>query len=294
MGTKTEMASPNVDIDTLNRLLANKQKADDRYKKAMLHRATYKEDIELTDDDGNQNQRVICIVKKGNQTTRLLEYAKAVVDANKELLDAAPEYFDGKSNMFKEPTIVDGARKITITVNKAASSRLITGATISKLLHSRKRNNTVKLQHELSEEERCNLEEEQVKIDKELAYFEDKQELQIRRRSQEHRDVVALCFMPITGQAGKTKPADKIHVNAGGLIIIRHRSCADSDINIVDNTTSTGRYSIYDEANPIETVLAETVRFYDESELALIRQARAESRGKNTTKARSQFDGLIN
>tara|TARA_Y100000588_G_scaffold127589_1_gene139819 strand:- start:5958 stop:6842 length:885 start_codon:yes stop_codon:yes gene_type:complete len=294
MRNEKEKTRPKVDIDTLNRLLANKQKADDRYKKAMLHRATYKEDIELKDDDGNQNQRVICIVKKGNQTTRLLAYAQAVVDANKALLEAAPEYFDAKSNMFKEPTIVDGARKVTITVNKAASSRLVTGATISKLLRSRKRNNTVKLQHELTEEERDNLEKEQITIDKELAYFEDKQEMRIRRRSQEHRDVMALCFMPITGKAGKTKPADKIHVNAGGLIIIRHRSCDDSDINIVDNTTATGRYSIYDEANPIETVLAESVSFYDESELELIRQARAENRGKNVTKARSQFDGLIN
>ncbi|WP_212577881.1 hypothetical protein, partial [Vibrio parahaemolyticus] len=86
--------------------------------------------------------------------------------------------------------------------------------------------------------------------------------------------------------------AKKVHVNAGGLVLIRHRSCKDHDVLITNNTTE-GR-SIFDEANAFKSVLYPNANMYIESEVDAIREARKELRSKNESKARSQFDGLVN
>ncbi|MGI3081173.1 hypothetical protein ACRTEU_24125, partial [Vibrio alginolyticus] len=81
-----------IDIETLNQLLANKQTADARLKRALKHRATFSEQIDGKEDSGLFNDRIVAVVKRGNPTTRLLEYIEAAKSANKELLERAPQY----------------------------------------------------------------------------------------------------------------------------------------------------------------------------------------------------------
>ncbi|NMV12229.1 hypothetical protein HKB26_03155 [Vibrio parahaemolyticus] len=62
---------------------------------------------------------------------------------------------------------------------------------------------------------------------------------------------------------------------------------------LITNNTTEGR-SIFDEANAFKSVLYPNANMYIESEVDAIREARKELRSKNESKARSQFDGLVN
>ncbi|QFT40060.1 MULTISPECIES: hypothetical protein [unclassified Vibrio] len=284
---------PAIDIDTLNGLLAAKQIADDRLKKALLHRATFTEDLQQKDENGETLQRIVCIAKRGNTTTRLINYIDDVKKANKELLERAPQYFDSSSLIFREPTIIYDARKITLTINKTASTRTVTGKQIAKMVRARMRNIESQLRYDLPEEERSRLEDLIVNGQVELDYYDNNPDKKFKRRSFEHRDVIAICRHRDPANPSRTLPAAKTHVNSGGLIIIRHRSCLDSDINIIDNTGADSR-SIYDEVVPLQTILDIKAQIYDDAELELVREARKKLKSDNINKPRSQFDGLVN
>lgn len=143
-----------IDIETLNQLLANKQTADARLKRALKHRATFSEQIDGKEDSGLFNDRIVAVVKRGNPTTRLLEYIEAAKSANKELLERAPQYFNSSSNSFKETTVIENVRRVNITINKAASSQKVTGARLAKRLEAYLRDLDRKLSYDLPEDEK--------------------------------------------------------------------------------------------------------------------------------------------
>uniref|UniRef100_UPI00301D8927 hypothetical protein n=1 Tax=Staphylococcus aureus TaxID=1280 RepID=UPI00301D8927 len=58
-----------IDIETLNQLLANKQTADARLKRALKHRATFSEQIDCKEYSGLLFDRIFAVVKRGNPTT---------------------------------------------------------------------------------------------------------------------------------------------------------------------------------------------------------------------------------
>ncbi|NAW53830.1 hypothetical protein CAG67_07810 [Vibrio sp. V41_P2S12T139] len=281
-----------IDIETLNQLLANKQTADARLKRALKHRATFSEQIDGKEDSGLFNDRIVAVVKRGNSTTRLLEYIEAAKTANKELLERAPQYFNSSSNSFKETTVIDNVRRVNITINKAASSQKVTGARLAKRLEAYLRDLDRKLSYDLPEDEKEQLINDKNTALNELKYFTDNADVEFRKRGQEHNDIVAIIHTYDGNNGGISRVAKKVHVNAGGLVLIRHRSCKDHDVLITNNTTE-GR-SIYDEANAFKSVLYPNANMYIESEVDAIREARKELRNKNENKARSQFDGYVN
>ncbi|MCS0305753.1 hypothetical protein [Vibrio diabolicus] len=281
-----------IDIETLNQLLANKQTADARLKRALKHRATFSEQIDGKEDSGLFNDRIVAVVKRGNPTTRLLEYIEAAKTANKELLERAPQYFNSSSNSFKETTVIENVRRVNITINKAASSQKVTGARLAKRLEAHLRDLDRKLSYDLPEDEKEQLIDNKNTALNELKYFTDNADVEFRKRGQEHNDIVAIIHTYDGNNGGISRVAKKVHVNAGGLVLIRHRSCKDHDVLVTNNTTE-GR-SIYDEANAFKSVLYPNANMYIESEVDAIREARKELRSKNESKARSQFDGLVN
>ncbi|EOX4805109.1 hypothetical protein ACFKIT_003731 [Vibrio alginolyticus] len=281
-----------IDIETLNQLLANKQTADARLKRALKHRATFSEQIDGKEDSGLFNDRIVAVVKRGNPTTRLLEYIEAAKSANKELLERAPQYFNRTSNSFKETTVIENVRRVNITINKAASSQKVTGARLAKRLEAYLRDLDRKLSYDLPEDEKEQLTNNKNTALNELKYFKDNADVEFRKRGQEHNDIVAIIHTYDGNNGGISRVAKKVHVNAGGLVLIRHRSCKDHDVLITNNTTE-GR-SIFDEANAFKSVLYPNANMYIESEVDAIREARKELRSKNESKARSQFDGLVN
>ncbi|ELB2239492.1 hypothetical protein QNZ73_004015 [Vibrio parahaemolyticus] len=290
---KTEIKdSKPIDIDTLNQLLANKQTADARLKRALKHRATFSEQIDGKEDSGLFNDRIVAVVKRGNPTTRLLEYIDAAKAANKELLERAPQYFNSSSNSFKETTVIDNVRRVNITINKAASSQKMTGARLVKRLEAYLRDVDRQLSYELPEDELEQLNKNKADALREMDYFQKHADVEFRKRGQEHNDIVAIIHTYDGDNGGMSRVAKKVHVNAGGLVVIRHRSCKDHDVLITNNTTE-GR-SIFDEANGFKSVLYPTSTMYIESELNAIRETRKELRSKNENKARSQFDGYVN
>ncbi|HHX8330448.1 TPA: hypothetical protein ACVOYW_004226 [Vibrio alginolyticus] len=281
-----------IDIETLNQLLANKQTADARLKRALKHRATFSEQIDGKEDSGLFNDRIVAVVKRGNPTTRLLEYIEAAKTANKELLERAPQYFNSSSNSFKETTVIENVRRVNITINKAASSQKVTGARLAKRLEAYLRDLDRKLSYDLPEDEKEQLTNNKNTALNELKYFTDNADVEFRKRGQEHNDIVAIIHTYDGNNGGMSRVAKKVHVNAGGLVLIRHRSCKDHDVLVTNNTTE-GR-SIYDEANAFKSVLYPNANMYIESEVDAIREARKELRNKNENKARSQFDGYVN
>ncbi|MFH4735130.1 hypothetical protein ACEUKD_23585 (plasmid) [Vibrio diabolicus] len=281
-----------IDIETLNQLLANKQTADARLKRALKHRATFSEQIDGKEDSGLFNDRIVAVVKRGNPTTRLLEYIEAAKTANKELLERAPQYFNSSSNSFKETTVIENVRRVNITINKAASSQKVTGARLAKRLEAYLRDLDRKLSYDLPEDEKEQLIDNKNTALNELKYFTDNADVEFRKRGQEHNDIVAIIHTYDGNNGGISRVAKKVHVNAGGLVLIRHRSCKDHDVLVTNNTTE-GR-SIYDEANAFKSVLYPNANMYIESEVDAIREARKELRNKNENKARSQFDGYVN
>ncbi|HHX8579805.1 TPA: hypothetical protein ACVO3K_002950 [Vibrio diabolicus] len=281
-----------IDIETLNQLLANKQTADARLKRALKHRATFSEQIDGKEDSGLFNDRIVAVVKRGNPTTRLLEYIEAAKTANKELLERAPQYFNSSSNSFKETTVIENVRRVNITINKAASSQKVTGARLAKRLEAYLRDLDRKLSYDLPEDEKEQLINSKNTALNELKYFTDNADVEFRKRGQEHNDIVAIIHTYDGNNGGMSRVAKKVHVNAGGLVLIRHRSCKDHDVLVTNNTTA-GR-SIYDEANAFKSVLYPNANMYIESEVDAIREARKELRNKNENKARSQFDGYVN
>ncbi|WP_272165577.1 hypothetical protein [Vibrio diabolicus] len=281
-----------IDIETLNQLLANKQTADARLKRALKHRATFSEQIDGKEDSGLFNDRIVAVVKRGNPTTRLLEYIEAAKTANKELLERAPQYFNSSSNSFKETTVIENVRRVNITINKAASSQKVTGARLAKRLEAYLRDLDRKLSYDLPEDEKEQLIDNKNTALNELKYFTDNADVEFRKRGQEHNDIVAIIHTYDGNNGGMSRVAKKVHVNAGGLVLIRHRSCKDHDVLVTNNTTE-GR-SIYDEANAFKSVLYPNANMYIESEVDAIREARKELRNKNENKARSQFDGYVN
>ncbi|MGY5748030.1 hypothetical protein ACXHQO_16315 [Vibrio antiquarius] len=281
-----------IDIETLNQLLANKQTADARLKRALKHRATFSEQIDGKEDSGLFNDRIVAVVKRGNPTTRLLEYIEAAKTANKELLERAPQYFNSSSNSFKETTVIENVRRVNITINKAASSQKVTGARLAKRLEAYLRDLDRKLSYDLPEDEKEQLIANKNTALNELKYFTDNADVEFRKRGQEHNDIVAIIHTYDGNNGGISRVAKKVHVNAGGLVLIRHRSCKDHDVLVTNNTTE-GR-SIYDEANAFKSVLYPNANMYIESEVDAIREARKELRNKNENKARSQFDGYVN
>ncbi|MCS0376535.1 hypothetical protein AB1J03_19720 [Vibrio diabolicus] len=281
-----------IDIETLNQLLANKQTADARLKRALKHRATFSEQIDGKEDSGLFNDRIVAVVKRGNSTTRLLEYIEAAKTANKELLERAPQYFNSSSNSFKETTVIDNVRRVNITINKAASSQKVTGARLAKRLEAYLRDLDRKLSYDLPEDEKEQLINDKNTALNELKYFTDNADVEFRKRGQEHNDIVAIIHTYDGNNGGISRVAKKVHVNAGGLVLIRHRSCKDHDVLVTNNTTE-GR-SIFDEANAFKSVLYPNANMYIESEVDAIREARKELRNKNENKARSQFDGYVN
>ncbi|HHF0557880.1 hypothetical protein NB464_21545 [Vibrio diabolicus] len=281
-----------IDIETLNQLLANKQTADARLKRALKHRATFSEQIDGKEDSGLFNDRIVAVVKRGNPTTRLLEYIEAAKAANKELLERAPQYFNSSSNSFKETTVIENVRRVNITINKAASSQKVTGARLAKRLEAYLRDLDRKLSYDLPEDEKEQLIDNKNTALNELKYFTDNADVEFRKRGQEHNDIVAIIHTYDGNNGGISRVAKKVHVNAGGLVLIRHRSCKDHDVLVTNNTTE-GR-SIYDEANAFKSVLYPNANMYIESEVDAIREARKELRNKNENKARSQFDGYVN
>ncbi|MEN2271651.1 hypothetical protein AAGF18_18690 [Vibrio diabolicus] len=281
-----------IDIETLNQLLANKQTADARLKRALKHRATFSEQIDGKEDSGLFNDRIVAVVKRGNPTTRLLEYIEAAKTANKELLERAPQYFNSSSNSFKETTVIENVRRVNITINKAASSQKVTGARLAKRLEAYLRDLDRKLSYDLPEDEKEQLINNKNTALNELKYFTDNADVEFRKRGQEHNDIVAIIHTYDGNNGGISRVAKKVHVNAGGLVLIRHRSCKDHDVLVTNNTTE-GR-SIFDEANAFKSVLYPNANMYIESEVDAIREARKELRNKNENKARSQFDGYVN
>nr|WP_182028069.1 hypothetical protein [Vibrio parahaemolyticus] len=281
-----------IDIETLNQLLANKQTADARLKRALKHRATFSEQIDGKEDSGLFNDRIVAVVKRGNPTTRLLVYIDAAKAANKELLERAPQYFNSSSNSFKETTVIDNVRRVNITINKAASSQKMTGSHLIKRLEAYLRDIDRQLSYELPEDELEQLNKNKADALRELYYFRKHAEIEFRKRGQEHHDIVAIIHTFDGNDSTVSRVAKKVHVNAGGLVVIRHRSCKDHNVLITNNTTE-GR-SIFDEANSFKSVLYPTATMYIESELNAIRESRKELRSINENKARSQFDGYVN
>ncbi|HHC6465501.1 TPA: hypothetical protein ACQYC6_004096 [Vibrio parahaemolyticus] len=281
-----------IDIETLNQLLANKQTADARLKRALKHRATFSEQIDGKEDSGLFNDRIVAVVKRGNPTTRLLVYIDAAKAANKELLERAPQYFNSSSNSFKETTVIDNVRRVNITINKAASSQKMTGSHLIKRLEAYLRDIDRQLSYELPEDELEQLNKNKADALRELYYFRKHAEIEFRKRGQEHHDIVAIIHTFDGNDSTVSRVAKKVHVNAGGLVVIRHRSCKDHNVLITNNTTE-GR-SIFDEANSFKSVLYPTATMYIESELNAIRESRKELRSRNENKARSQFDGYVN
>ncbi len=258
-----------VDPIKINTLLANKQSADQRLKKALNHRSLVSDKINGKEDTGLFSERIVAVVQKGNATARLVEYAKEVKRANSELLEYAPQHFEATNNFFKEPLIIENVVRVHISTNKAISSHKISSETMVKRLNTFVSVKTKLLLTALDDNEKEQLKELIEQAKSEIAYF-TRNKGDYRRRSAAHNDIVAMY----NTYGGKTGPnsAQKVHATAGGLIFIRHSACKDE--NIIYSKKSSTNQSIYDVANGFECVLYPSSTMYSESEIELLRQAR--------------------
>lgn len=276
----------------LSDLLGQKVAADNRVQNALQKRQTYRTPLNKYDENGNQLYRTIAVVRKGSPTTNILGYIAELDKANQRLLDRAPNYFSKGDAIFRKTSVIENVRTIAINNTWAASVQTNTGEKLAKLIAKQIDKLTAAYDDETDAKEkesyRSRIIDGQIQYDN----FMLKPEKKYKRRSKPTREVVVVYRCSDPSNPREMLPAQKHHVTAGGLVLIRDRRALDTDIKIVD-TTSGGNRSIYDEVMPIETILDISGSIYDADELDLAKEARKQRRTDNINKPRSQFDGNI-
>lgn len=278
--------------EKMDRLLSNKAVADLRVRTAMKHRAIFSGIMDEVDENGKKMERIICFIKRNESSNRLLKYIEQAEKANEELLEFAPMHFNRNTPMFRLPVVRRGVVDVSVSIHNATSTKLDTGERIAKMIRLHLRTIEAKLVYENDPEKKRELEETIERGLLELKYYESNPDKKIRRRSNApSKDVVVLLRMAdYFGKNAQANTREKLHAHSGGVVLIRSSYHEAKEINIIDTSKKKKNSSVYDNLQPLKTILPFNYSLYDEDLVNLERANRAKLKIENELKIRPKND----
>lgn len=271
-----------VDAAKVNKLLGLKEIADRDIRELLEKYAIYKEEVHGVVDSSYADARIVAVIDKPAVLKKVKEKLAAQKEANDNLLAAAPMYFREGAQAFRVPDLVESVVQLKVTVNDAVGSAKRTTEQLVNRYERLIRRSEKELANEPDEFKRLQIETMIGRYQAERDTFAKTPDKVYRLRTHTHSDVLALYLRwgaPLV---------EKLRVTVGGLFVVKHSHAIDDRFVVSGaNKFST---SIYDELVPIETSLGLQGSLYDESEAALLREAKKRNRSDNVEKIRPQGD----
>lgn len=177
------------------------------------------------------------------------------------LNNLAPTHFPKKSEILKAPDIRKGVTSIAIYRNTAVNSRLIDAAKLIKRLQAMVKQYDPENCRYFSAEKAAIHEQ----ASKELAFFQSIEEEKLRIRNDGYYEIL----LQITYANGSE---EKTRANEVGMFI-EPATLANIKVKLPEDIAEQQRRSVYDDIEPIETILPITGKIYREKDVEKARKA---------------------
>lgn len=278
-----------VNAKRINQLLGMKEENDASIKRSLLAKQFFVDGIETTQQSKQFNKRIVAIIHKMRafKFDRLLKRIEKQKKINEELITLAPHLYSKTDPDFKEVKVIKDVLKILVSINATSNSQKKTGKQLAA--RAIKLSKIIRSQiNELPDYlDTTSLEQQYQTYLNEAKRFNKEPERVFRLKGHPKKDIVLFYF-----RTGDTK-LQKLHVSAGGVLVIRHELSDEKNFKIQDKF-NTGRASIFDTASPIPNELDLNGVLYDEEEIERIREHTKKEKSQADHKIRPENDEYVN